>query len=145
MVFGFTTDDWQRVDANWAAWWRGELERPLVPFVVDLPDRQGPGIEPFWVLFNVDFSMSVSELLDGCGIVTQLISMITHVEEGITRGLGNDGLISGLDCAKYSLANEKQADDYRDDPSDGFVRGPLRFGRIDNVWLLILVGHIPSQ
>jgi hypothetical protein len=66
MPFGFTTDDWRQVDANWAAWWRGELERPIIPFVVDLPDQQNPGsIDPWWVLFNVDFSMPVNALIDG--------------------------------------------------------------------------------
>jgi len=26
----FTNEDWERVHRDWAAWWEGDLERPLV-------------------------------------------------------------------------------------------------------------------
>ncbi len=66
MAFGFAAEDWQRVDTNWSAWWRGDLERPIIPFVVNLPERNKPGsIDPWWVMFNVEFSTTVSELIAG--------------------------------------------------------------------------------
>lgn len=66
MAFGFAADDWQRVDATWGAWWGGDLERPLVPFVVNVPERNRPeSIDPWWVLFTTDCSIPVSRLLDG--------------------------------------------------------------------------------
>jgi 5-methyltetrahydrofolate--homocysteine methyltransferase len=65
MAFGFTDEEWRSVDANWDSWWRGALERPVIPFVIDLPERHRPeSIEP-WSTFSVPFSTTVSDLLDG--------------------------------------------------------------------------------
>ncbi|MBN1261697.1 MAG: hypothetical protein JXB35_13560 [Anaerolineae bacterium] len=42
----FTEADWQRIERDWMAWWRGELERPLV--VVE----SCPGIPDAWSQVN---------------------------------------------------------------------------------------------
>jgi 5-methyltetrahydrofolate--homocysteine methyltransferase len=34
---GFSTSEWERVRQSYAAWWRGELDRPLVNLTVDDP------------------------------------------------------------------------------------------------------------
>ena len=26
----FTASDWERTERNWTAWWRGEIERPMI-------------------------------------------------------------------------------------------------------------------
>ena len=54
--------DWNRLTANWEAWWRGELRRPMVHVRIEAP----PGAVdayPLHYMSMYDFSVPAEEIL----------------------------------------------------------------------------------
>lgn len=60
----FTAADWERVAHNWAAWWAGDLDRPLV-----ILDTLAPGVDRFASedhLTQFPLDMPAGQVLDYC-------------------------------------------------------------------------------
>ncbi len=59
----FTSEDWERHRQTWAAWWAGELDRPLVIIegVEPCPERPLPEVHDF--ISNYPFDVPASEVV----------------------------------------------------------------------------------
>ena len=44
----FTAREWARIQADWTAWWNGELERPLVVLNTRDPGHPPGGMNDNW-------------------------------------------------------------------------------------------------
>lgn len=67
MSIRFTPDDWKRIRETYAAWWKGELDRPLVQCQVSGafdPGREKPCVPLLSQQTCTDFSYSPEELID---------------------------------------------------------------------------------
>ncbi len=67
MGIHFTSDDWQRIRSSHAAWWKGELNRPLVHCTVHNAFEPGRSAPPAPLLSQAnchDFSLSPEALID---------------------------------------------------------------------------------
>jgi hypothetical protein len=63
----FTPQDWQRTERNWTAWWRGELDRPLIVVEALGPSFSPPNTGdwyPHIFLSQFPLDMSVEDVLD---------------------------------------------------------------------------------
>lgn len=60
--FEFSQDDWARTEANWCAWWAGELERPLVTIVTRDPGTYPAPGDDFLTRFPLE--TPASEIID---------------------------------------------------------------------------------
>ena len=66
MPIDFTPEHWEKVKDTYAAWWKGELERPVIPIVVPGcdPGRPMPAAPLLAQATCTDFSWSPEELVD---------------------------------------------------------------------------------
>jgi hypothetical protein len=60
----FTEGDWERVERNWTAWWRGETDRPLV-ILEAMTDRRYSMSTWFGHLARYPLSQPAEEIVDG--------------------------------------------------------------------------------
>jgi 5-methyltetrahydrofolate--homocysteine methyltransferase len=60
----FTEADWERVERDWAAWWAGELDRPLVILHGIEPDEDGNVPEVHHFTSNYPLDMPADEVID---------------------------------------------------------------------------------
>ncbi|MBZ0291665.1 MAG: hypothetical protein K8L99_03775, partial [Anaerolineae bacterium] len=60
--FDFTETDWQRIEADWAAWWAGELDRPIVTITTRDPGTYPESGDDF--LSRFPLSQPATEIID---------------------------------------------------------------------------------
>ncbi len=60
-TLNFKAEDWARIDRDYAAWWTGELERPLVYLAVT---ESYPGPKPLGYLSNYPLDMPADAVVD---------------------------------------------------------------------------------
>ena len=59
----FTSEDWARTERDWAAWWEGELERPLV-LINDFVPPEKPLPEVHFFTSNFPLEMPAEEVVE---------------------------------------------------------------------------------
>ena len=59
----FTSEDWARTERDWAAWWEGELERPLV-LINDFVPPEKPLPEMHFFTSNFPLEMPAEEVVE---------------------------------------------------------------------------------
>src|SRR5690606_18184436 len=69
----FTDDDWARIERDWAAWWAGELPRPLV--WIEGPAQQVAHLSPEALARFTDDNLYLSDF----GLDTPAEAVIDHL------------------------------------------------------------------
>ncbi len=64
-IDAFTESDWSRLEADWRAWWQGELERPLISIITDHGGSQpAAALPPDASIAPLAASLPAGEILD---------------------------------------------------------------------------------
>jgi len=91
----FTEEDWERVHRDWAAWWEGELERPLVVMHDLLPPAGEP--YPFGYVNTATFPLETTadEVIDR---VEPLVTSLRYFGDAFPRWLPwlGTGIMAGF-------------------------------------------------
>ena len=94
-IVHFTEEDWKRAHRDWAAWWEGELERPLVVMHGFQPPAGEPLPPVHLVTPNYPAEMTAEEIVDR---VSPYLTCVRYFGDAFPRWLPNfgPGILAGF-------------------------------------------------